>query len=95
METHIVFTSAIYSFVFILSFFSIKTCLAIASFGKMAQNRILNFEERIKDEKEKLGVFNDKVLLIDSLNASLFNRLFQITKDFILLQKIIFEKYVN
>jgi hypothetical protein len=95
METHIVFTSAIYLLVFILSFFSIKTCLEIASFGKMAQKRNLTFEENIKDEKEKLGVFNEQVLLIDSLNASLFDRLFQICKDFILLQKFIFEKYVN
>ena len=58
---------------------------------KAANHSIIILKENIKHEHLKLQNNNDKVLLVEDLHKSLFNRLFKITRDIILMQKLIFE----
>jgi hypothetical protein len=95
METYFVFTSAIYILVFVLGLFSIKICLDMVSLLKTANKSCLTLEKSIEDKKQKHQIFKHQILLVDQLNSSLINRLFQISKDLILIQKFIFGKYVK
>lgn len=58
---------------------------------KGSQKHML-LEKQYVLEKSKSGMNTEQLKLVDNLHQSLFNRLFIITKEILLLQKLIFDK---
>lgn len=81
----------IYFLLAVLICFIIKIWCNTLFLKKRAYIRYLALKENIQKEERKYDVYTEKVLLIDELHNTLFNRLLQITKDFILIQKLIFK----
>lgn len=52
-------------------------------------------QENILHEHFKLQNNNEKILLLEDLHKTLFNRLFKLARDIIFLQKLIFETYTK
>ncbi len=51
--------------------------------------------KQLKIENDKLNANNEKLKLVDGLFELVFNRIFYITRELLLLQKFIFEKGVK
>jgi hypothetical protein len=95
MDAHLVFNMVICFLVIVLVLSLFKVCLDTMCLNKLAQNSYLSLRENIQKEEQKQRFYSDQLLLIDELNKSLYNRIFQISKDFILMQKVIFGKDFN
>ncbi|MDP5157040.1 MAG: hypothetical protein NWQ07_00505 [Flaviramulus sp.] len=61
----------------------------------MANKSLITLNNNVKNEAIKFEKNRDKLQLVDDLHSSLFDRLFKITKDVILVQKFIFETNIK
>lgn len=95
MGFNYLFIWAIYALVFVLTLFVIKAVFQTTHLKKTANKNYLILEENLLQENSKLEGAKQKVLLIEELHKTLFNRLFKITTDVILMQKFIFETYTK
>lgn len=87
------FTFAIYLLVLISVSVIIKIIFQTITENKIENNKYVLWEERIASEQLKLKQINYKIELLNQLQESLLNRFFKITRDIILMQKLIFENY--
>lgn len=55
----------------------------------------LILQKNIFDENLKLQTTKEKLLLVEDLNKTIFSRLFKVTRDIIVMQKLIFETYLK
>lgn len=85
------FTFGIFLMVFMLLFYCAKTIFDTQFLMREFHKTDVAFQEKIVHEHLKLQNSNQKIQILDSLHKSLFQRLFQITRDIILTQKLIFE----
>lgn len=95
MEFNYICIWVIYLLVFILMLFIIKTIFKTLHLKYVATKNYLVLEENFQLEYKKLEYNNHKVQLLEDLHQTLFNRLFKITRDIILMQKLIFEMHTS
>ncbi|ALJ06085.1 hypothetical protein APS56_13505 [Pseudalgibacter alginicilyticus] len=95
MDMQFIFSGVIYLLILILSFFIARISFNILQLNNMVEKRCVSLKREIYEEAQKHQFYANQILLIEDLNESLFNRVFQITKDFILMQKLIFGKHFN
>jgi N-acetylneuraminic acid mutarotase len=81
------FTAVIYFLISILIICIVKVYMNTFSLNKKSELEYLKLVNHFTLEKEKHKINNQKILLIEGLNKSLFNRLFKIINELILLQK--------
>ena len=89
------FTFGIYSLVFVLVFCIVKTIIHTISKKKQKNDTCFQLQERIMIAQLMLQNNNEKIQLVEYLQKTLFNRFFKITRDIILMQKLIFETHVK
>ena len=82
----------IYFLLVVLLAFVVKAYLDTQLIKENKNRNYLVLQEQLLIEKEKCNVNTEKLRLADNLQNSLFTRLFKITKEIILLQKLIFDK---
>lgn len=92
MEFNLLFNSILILLIVVLILFIIKSFLNIIYINKVGKKNLVLLENEYKIEAAKLKINNQKILLLDRFYNTLFNRLFKITHDFILIQKLIFNK---
>ena len=73
-------------------FFIFRFVFNIKVLNKKGAQQLKALEAKLKKENKKLLVNNEKILLLDDLNQTLFSSILKISRDFILLQKLIFDK---
>lgn len=95
MEIQVVFSMGIYLLVTVLFVFIIKTGVDTLLLNKIGEKYYGTLKQKLKNEQEKHQIYEGHILLINQLNSSLLNRMFQITKDLILVQKMIFGQRFN
>jgi hypothetical protein len=81
------FTAVIYFLISILIICIVKVYMNTFSLNKKSELEYLKLVNHFTLEKEKHKINNQKILLIEGLNKSLFIRLFKIINELILLQK--------
>jgi hypothetical protein len=70
--------------------FVIKTLLNINRLIVAGGKKYLSLEINLKKEKRREKTINGHISLLNSLHENLFNRFFEINKEIISLQKILF-----
>ena len=92
MDFNLFFIIVIYVLISILIGFIIKVYIDTIGINKKGELEYLKLVNHFTLENEKLQISNQKIILVEDLNKSLFNRIFKIAKDLLSLQKLIFEK---
>lgn len=92
MEFNLLFIGFLYLLIIVLVMFSIIIYKNTRSLNKSIKQEHTYLMQNLKIEKVILENNNQKIILVDHFNETFFNRLFQITKELLLLQKIIFKK---
>tara|TARA_R110002050_G_scaffold273113_1_gene417042 strand:- start:32873 stop:33148 length:276 start_codon:yes stop_codon:yes gene_type:complete len=87
MGFNVFFSISIYIVLCILVGFSIKVYINTIILNKNFKKQYLKLKEVFKIENDKNDVIKQQLLLVDNLYESLFNRLFRITKELLLIQK--------
>tara|TARA_R110002049_G_scaffold134016_3_gene293420 strand:- start:3243 stop:3518 length:276 start_codon:yes stop_codon:yes gene_type:complete len=87
MGFNVFFSISIYIVLCILVGFSIKVYINTIILNKNFKKQYLKLKEAFKIENDKNDVIKQQLLLVDNLYESLFNRLFRITKELLLIQK--------
>lgn len=95
MEFNLLFIGFLYVLISILVMFSIVIYKNTRSLNKTIKQEHTFLMENLRIEKVILENNNQKVILVDHFNETFFDRIFQITKELLLLQKMIFEKHIN
>lgn len=73
-------------------FFIFRSIFKIQTLNNEASKQFMDLEAKLKKENKKLLLNNKKVLLLDDLNQRLITSILKISRDLILLQKLIFDK---
>jgi len=92
MELNLIFSVVVYSLVFLLLFCIIKVILDTKRLNNKEKNNCLNLQKALQISNRESEIINNKILLVEGLYKMLFNRVFKITREIVLLQKLIFEK---
>ncbi|GAA4960195.1 hypothetical protein GCM10023315_05090 [Algibacter aquimarinus] len=92
MELYLVFNSVLIFLVVCVLFFIFRFVFNIKALNKKGAQQLKALEAKLKNENKKLKMNTEKVLIIDELNQTLFSSILKISRDFILLQKLIFDK---
>ncbi|WP_372753563.1 hypothetical protein [Mariniflexile sp.] len=87
-----VITSGIVVLIVVLVFVIIKTIFQNIFLNKIANKSYAQLREKIAQEQLKLQINNERILLVEELHITIFNRVFKIARDIILVQKLIFDK---
>lgn len=72
----------------------VKVLLDTLAVKKMGQINMMQLQNHFELEKNKSKVISGKIHLVDELHGSIINKLFKITKDILLVQKLIFRKRI-
>lgn len=91
MILNYLFTGFIFSSILILIFFVAKVMLEMLSSKRIAFKTYSALHEYYLSENALFLKNKKKLQLIDDFHKTLFNRLFKITSDLLLMQKLIFE----
>lgn len=86
------FSIIIYLLFIVLLAFIVKAFVDIQIIKKDGCRSYLLLQKQLEIAKNKSKVNIEKLDLIDNLNDSYFKRLFEIIKEILLLQKLIFDK---
>jgi len=86
------FNIVILLLVVLVTVFSFKVYFNTMSFNKVSELDAEKLQEAILIQGNKSDLINVKVQLSDDFNRSHMNRLFKITKEILLMQKLIFDK---
>lgn len=95
MEWLLFFEILIVVTIVVLMLFVLKAFFAIVLLKKTYQNRFNYLKNKLHIETEKSKSIHQKTILINSLNKSLYNRVFKIIETFFLFQKLMFEERDN
>lgn len=88
---HILFSLTVYSIVFLLLALICKVYIDVKKSSIISNERFNDLNKLIKAEDEKNQQIYQKLVLVNNLHESLFNRLFKITNDILLFQNLIFD----
>ncbi len=89
------FIWTIFIAILVLIIFIIKVISNSNAIVHEAEKNRIALELILESQNKRLAENNDKLKLIEDLQASLFPRYFTITRDIIFVQKHIFELYVK
>ena len=89
------FIAFIYLVVLVLLFCLIKTVYCSVSNQKMHRKICFQLQEGLIQAQNKLQTNNEKIQILEDLQTTLFNRFFKITREIILMQKLIFEIHIK
>lgn len=89
------FILGIYLLVLVVVFCIIKLVFYLISEKKMENKTYFQLQKNIIQAQSKLQTNYEKVQILEELHATLFNRYFKITRDIILMQKLIFELHIK
>jgi len=92
MELNLLFNIVLILLISVLLLFIIKSFIKTNVINKRGKNNLVVLDNKYRLELEKCKLNNQNILLLDDLYVSLFSRVFKITQDLILIQKIIFDK---
>lgn len=95
MDFNYLFIWVIFIPVLVLMIYVVKTIYDTSHLKKTINNNFIVLQKKILHENAKLEKNREKLLLVEDLHQTLFNRLFKITRDIILLQKLIFETRIK
>lgn len=91
MVFNVLFNITVIILIIVLLVFIIKVYLNTQKDIFIANKQFENITDLIKAETLKNKLTSQKIILINDLHNSLFKRFFKITKEILLLQKLIFE----
>lgn len=89
------FILGIYLLVLVVVFCIIKVVFYLISEKKMNSKICFQLQKNIIQAQSKLQTNHEKVQILEELHTTLFNRYFKITRDIILMQKLIFEIHIK
>ena len=89
------YTLAIYLLVLVFIFLIIKVIIRTVYLKRIVNKSYMALQKNIDREQYRLQRNSGKIQLLEDLHKTLFNRLFKITRDIILLQKLIFETQIK
>lgn len=89
------FILGIYLLVLVVVFCIIKVVFYLISEKKTENKTYFQLQKNIIQAQSKLQTNHEKVQILEELHTTLFNRYFKITRDIILMQKLIFEIHVK
>ena len=92
MDFNLLFTIIIYFIISIFTYFIIKVYTDTITINKKAEQANLNLQSNYLVEEKKQLLNTQNIILVDDLNKSLSNCHFEIAKQLILIQKLIFKK---
>lgn len=95
MEFNLFFNWFILTLIGVFGFFNIKTYTEIRRINKIAKQKYSRLESDFAYEEKKHEINSQKIILLDELSKNLFNRLFKITRDILLMQKIIINNHLQ
>ncbi len=89
------FILGIYLLVLVVVFCIIKVVFYLISEKKMNSKICFQLQKNIIQAQSKLQTNHEKVQILEELHTTLINRYFKITRDIILMQKLIFEIHIK
>ncbi len=92
MELNLIFSAIVYLLILVLLVCIVKVILDIQDLSIKGKGNHLNLQKALQTSKEENKMLNNKISLIVGLYETLFNRLFIINKELILVQKLFFDK---
>lgn len=92
MNLNLIFISTIFLIIVVLLGCIIKTILDTKHLNIEANRNYLNLLKALQVSKKENKIINNKMVLIEGLYKTLFNRLFKINTELILAQKLVFDK---
>ena len=93
MELNLFFNWFIIVLVGVLIFFNIKTYIETLQSTKKSKQTYSKLVNDFVNEEKKHEINSQNLILLDELHNDLFNRLFKITRDILLTQKIIWNNH--
>ncbi|MEN3325091.1 hypothetical protein VP395_15240 [Mariniflexile soesokkakense] len=85
----------LYILVLVLILLVAKAAFQTMHLKKSGSINYLILQENLLEETAKLERTKEKTLLVEGLQKILFKRYFKIIEDILLMQKFIFDNYVN
>jgi hypothetical protein len=89
MELNLFFNCFIIILIGVLIFFNIKTYIDTIQSTKKSKQSYSKLVSDFMSEEKKHEINSRSLILLDELHNNLFERLFKITRDILLMQKII------
>ena len=93
MELNLFFNWFIIVLIGVLGFFNIKTYIDTIRSTKKSKQTYSKLVSDFVNEEKKHEINSQNLILLDELHNDLFNRLFKITRDILLMQKMIWNNY--
>lgn len=85
------FNIIIFILIFVVIVFIIKVYYESEKNKELSKKHYQKLNIVLKNETSKSYVISEKIALLESLHESLFKRLFKITQEVLLFQKLIFD----
>lgn len=92
MEFNLVFSVGIYLLILVLLICIIKVILDMQRLHIKGKNSYSGLQKALQISKEKNKIINSKILLVEGLCNTLFNRLIKINTELILIHKLFFNE---
>lgn len=93
MELNLFFNWFIIVLIGVLGFFNIKTYIDTIWSTKKSKQTYSKLVSDFVNEEKRHEVNSQNLILLDELHNDLFNRLFKITRDILLMQKTIWNNH--
>lgn len=93
MESYLIFSIGLILLIGIVIIYSLKSVFDTSVLIKNQQQRLTVLKSRYKEEKLKSLLNNERMILMNDLNKTLFGNVLKITRELLLVQKIMFNKY--
>jgi hypothetical protein len=95
MDFNLLLSLILYTLIGVSLLLIFRTILVTKYNTKVSQEIFFSLEEKLVSEKMKQERAISKNTYLENYNISLFNNLFEITKELLLTKKIIFEEHYN
>jgi len=89
MDFNLLFTIIIYLLILIFTCFIVKVYTDFITISKKAKQEYDILQGDLIVEEKKHKIYSQNIILIDNLNESLFNRIIEIAKRLIFIQKFL------
>ncbi len=93
MNFNSLFIVLIYALIFVLLVWIVKVKMQTETCTKMAQAKFLSLQNNFTVQEKKQKRSNEDIIMIENFYDSLLSHLFKITKEILLVQKLIFKKH--
>lgn len=94
MNINLLFSAVIYLLILVVLIYIIKAIIDLKDLNVKGTYNYLKFKNKLRVLKEENKIINNKIVLVEALYETLFNRLFKINSELILIQKLFFDKRI-